>query len=266
MDDWIRLDSQGVADVAHDLIFEPGEWTAHDVPPIASDEVYGWLAQGVTLSAFDLEVASRTFRLTHTGLIDNDDVGICLCYVHGAIEMGGGLLHGGISMPIAGGELSPEGRRRLDLPGQNEQPDEGQSSNYFVYEAESDLFHNVGAQEADGWSANTVADVAGHMAYGPYATDWKGQQGQATFSLMVDNNTAQDGVILTLDIFDATTQESIAVREVMRTEFMDVFSYEPFMLPFDFAGREGHAMETRVYWHDLSYVRLDAVSVMMFSP
>ncbi len=31
------------------------------------------------------------------------------------------------------------------------------------------------------------------------------------------------------------------------------------------ASREGHALETRVWWHDISYVRLDRVT-MYFVP
>jgi hypothetical protein len=52
-----------------------------------------------------------------------------------------------------------------------------------------------------------------------------------------------------------------APRPVRRTELDVTMSYQPFSLNVDLGGRAGHAMETRVFWHDVSYVKLDRVTV-----
>ena len=89
------------------------------LPPLLSDDdmVLAWLDQPFTFSAFPDNVPGQTATLSHVGESDNADVGVCLCTVHGAVEMGGGLLHGGTSLPLTGGELSIEARRRLSFQG-----------------------------------------------------------------------------------------------------------------------------------------------------
>ncbi|MFH1436953.1 MAG: hypothetical protein ABIJ56_14690 [Pseudomonadota bacterium] len=36
---------------------------------------------------------------------------------------------------------------------------------------------------------------------------------------------------------------------------------QPFPPDADLSGRAGHAMEVRVWWHDIAFVRLDKVTV-----
>ena len=67
-----------------------------------------WIDQPLTLSPEAAFVPGLAVTLSHVGPSDNQDVGACLCAVHGAIEMGGGLLHGGShprgrSLPVPGG-------------------------------------------------------------------------------------------------------------------------------------------------------------------
>ena len=101
------------------------------------------------------------------------------------------------------------------------------------------------------------------MLYGPYATNWIGQQGTAVFQLMVDNNSADDLEVVVLDVFDATTGKILASRSVKRKEFAKPFSYQGFALPFQLGGVIGHKMEVRVFWKDVSYVKVDYVSVTL---
>ena len=84
---------------------------------------------------------------------------------------------------------------------------------------------------------------------------------QATFRLLVDNNTANDDPVVLLDVYDATTGSVLARREVRRREFQGAFRYQDLDLPFDLAGRAGHLVEARVYWHGTSYVRFDRLVV-----
>jgi len=225
-----------------------------------SDVVLGWSGQAMTLSEYPANVIGRAYTLSNVGPQDNRDTGFCFCYVHGGIEMGGGLLHGSRhsdGMAIPGGTTSYIAVRRLEIRHEDPLPPPFER----VYEAETDLMHIVGRAEADGWSAATGPDQAGHMAFGPYATDWPEEPLTATYRLMVDvaNNSQEE--VVTVDIFDATTSEILLSRPLLRNEFPANFQYQDFSVTFDMFGRSGHRMEARVYWHDISYVRLDKITV-----
>jgi hypothetical protein len=207
----------------------------------------------VTLSGFPAHVRGRAFTLGNHGPDDNGDSGFCLCVVHGGVEMGGGLL----SMPVPGGQLSSLARRRLTVHHEEDVP----APRQWVYEAEGDLMHGLGRPEADGWAAATGLDDAGHLAFGPYARDLGDGPRTATFRLMVDVADAREETVVTLDVYDADADQILAALDVPRSAFGAAFAYRDFALDFDLAGRAHHAIETRVYWRDISYVRLDRVVV-----
>lgn len=135
-----------------------------------------------------------------------------------------------------------------------------------TYGAANDLRHNFGRADADGWSAATALDEKGTMLYGPYATDWNGASAQATFHLMVDNNSADDLPVATIDLYDSTAGEILAIQDIHRKSFTGTMTYQDFSVSASIAGRTGHALETRVYWHDVSYVRVSGVTVTITPP
>lgn len=253
---WIRPEQADLYDSKHGFQLFKSTWNDHQVEPASADEVYGWVGQPIALSQYPEEVAGQTARLDHVGPSDNDDVGFCLCAVHGGLEMGGGVLHGGISLPIGGDSLSIEARRRLTLPGAT------LTAQSYVYEAEGPaLSHATGKAEPDGWSANTTDHPAGHMIFGPYATDWVGATGTAHFQMMIDNHDANSEEVLTLDIYDASAGVIVASLGVNRDDFASPFTYQTFSLPFSLVGHVGHAMETRVYWQAKAFIQVDKVTV-----
>jgi len=245
------------------LQLTPDVWNdLSSLVPVDRDVLIGWIDQPVSLSGVADYGSGVSVTLSHVGEIDNADVGACLCTVHGGIEMGGGLIHAGISLPIAAGASTVEARRRLTLHADGPGP----TVHAQVLEAETALAHGVGRLDGDGWQAATGPDAAGHMAYGPYATDWGGGAGEAVFSLMVDNNTAADDLVVTLEVNDATADRIIASRPVHRHELRAASTYQRFAVDFDLGGRTGHRMETRVFWHDVSFVKLDKVTVNLADP
>lgn len=129
----------------------------------------------------------------------------------------------------------------------------------LVFEAERDLAHGLGRAEADGWSASTATDARGHLSYGPYTNLVPAGARQATFRLLLDDVTANDDVVLTLDVFDATRGQVLTRRELRRREFQAALAYQDFTLSF--TATSGHLLEFRTYWHDTSYARQDRVSV-----
>jgi hypothetical protein len=254
---WMRPESNGFFDSNAGISLEAGVWNYYNAPVAAGDVIFAWLDQPFGMSAFPDEVPGQTAILSHVGLSDNADVGMCLCKVHGGIEMGGGLIHGGTSLPIDGGQTSMEARRRLELPGENSYP------KTYSYDAVDDFLHAIGNEEDDGWAAATGFHDAGHMIYGPYTSDWCGFTGEANFSLMVDNNTADDFLVVSLEVYNSTTGQIIANRPVTRTEFVAPFVYQSFSVPFDATNCSDDAMELRVYWTDLSYVKVQTISVLL---
>ena len=131
----------------------------------------------------------------------------------------------------------------------------------IIYQAETGLSHAIGRLDADGWSASTALDSANYLSYGPYATTWGGGDVSADFILMVDNNSADNQTVVTLDIVDATTGTVLATRDVTRREFKGVMTYQQFVLQTSLSGRSGHAMEARVHWKDRAYIRLDKIDI-----
>jgi len=253
---YIRVDEQNVnLDWGRTINVTAGDWIALPDEPHGADVVLGWARQPVTLSAFPDYVRGQSFTLSNHGEGENGDSGMCLCTVHGAIEMGGGL----ISEAVAGGALSPMGRRRLTLRHEVDAPTRFERT----YQAESDLQHHAerGRADADGWSANNTDDTEGHLLYGPYARDWPGVAMQADFRMLIDFVDSREEVVATIEVYDADADEILASRDVRRVDFNAAFAYQDFSVDFDMSGRQGHRMETRVFWARTSYMRVDRIVV-----
>jgi len=237
-----------------------GSWTRLPNTVPTQDIVLGWSGQPMSLSPYPANVNGRAYTLSNEGPRDNRDTGFCLCYVHGGIEMGGGLLHGtrhGDGMAIVGGTTSYVAVRRLQIRHEDPVP----QPFHRIYEAETDLSHTVGQSDTDGWIAQTVPDQPGYMAFGPYAMDWPEDTLTVTFRMMVDVADNRSETVVTVDLFDATAGQIVSIRPISRNEFSQNFQYQDFTVSIDMIGRLGHSMETRVFWHDISYVKLDRVTV-----
>ena len=78
---------------------------------------------------------------------------------------------------------------------------------------------------------------------------------------MIDSVGERAERLMTLDVYDAQTDEVLARRALERGDFNAPFAYQDFSLDFELSGREGHRMEARVHWHDRSYGRLGALTI-----
>ena len=164
-----------------------------------------------------------------------------------------------MSDPIPGGTSSPLARRRLTLHHEADPPARFERT----YQAEDDLQHHDdrGRRDQDGWSANTADDDAGHLLYGPYATDWPGTTMQVEFRILIDVVDSREEVVATIEVYDADQGEFLAQRDLRRADFLAPMTYQDFALEFEMEGRVGHRMETRVFWRDISYKRVERVVV-----
>ena len=254
---WMRPATRGFVESQTGISIEADAWN-HYTPLLSDDDmVLAWLDQPFTFSAFPDNVPGQTATLSHVGESDNADVGVCLCTVHGAVEMGGGLLHGGMSLPLTGGELSIEARRRFELPGTLNYPQTR------TFDPVNELSHSFGSSNDNGWSANTAEHSPGYLLFGPYTSEWGGFLVSVAFDLELDNVDADNGQVVTIDINDATTDEIIATRIIRRSEFNQPFQLQTFSVEADLRDRPGHIFEARIYWHDISYVRVDALTATL---
>ncbi|MGS2739902.1 hypothetical protein [Sinomicrobium sp. M5D2P17] len=125
----------------------------------------------------------------------------------------------------------------------------------------SELSHNTGRLESDGWLCQTGIDEANqHMIYGPYDTSLPGGPNVAEFRMKVDNNTANDDPIVDIDVRNATTGQVLASQTITRTQFPVAGNYTNFTLPFTIPA-DNQSTELRVYWHGTSYTKVDWVGV-----
>lgn len=131
----------------------------------------------------------------------------------------------------------------------------------WAWEAEDDLYHQIGRANpfGDGWSADVSADNSGYMVYGPYSTAIAAGDNTASFELLVDNNTANNALVVTVDVYDATAQQQLASRQITRREFGAAWTYQVFNL--DYTQTAGHSTELRTFWHDQSFVAEGTVAV-----
>lgn len=257
-DSWFQPHINGFDDHNHGISLHAGQWNNHQTQPLEGDEVFGWIAQPFSIGALPLQIAGRSAMLSNIGVSDNDDVGICLCSVHGGIEMGGGLLHGDISLPITGGQSSIEAIRRIDFGGSMT------ANQQYSYPAQ-ELSHQVGRTDGNDWLATPSEHTEGRLIYGPYTTEWQGDAGEGIYILSIDNNIGNSETVLTIDVYDATADEILSAREIKRTDFSLPSTLQEFRLSFDHRNRNEHIMETRVYWHGNSTVRAASVIVDMWS-
>lgn len=118
--------------------------------------------------------------------------------------------------------------------------------------------HVTGRLEADGgWSTN-VLDPRDYVQYGPYSTTIPVGDNIATWKVMLDNTTADNGLVFRLEIVDATTGGTILTqRDIKRKEFKQPYRYEYISLPFNLpVSRAGHSIEMRMWSYGNSYIKI----------
>ncbi|MCP4350867.1 MAG: DUF4382 domain-containing protein [Desulfobacterales bacterium] len=134
--------------------------------------------------------------------------------------------------------------------------DDGNSQNKWIFPA-IDLHHNIGRTDNacgsnEGWSANTSDDSKGYMTYGPYINSIPEGEYRVYFKLMVDNNSADNLVVATIEIYDFTADIILKKKEIRREEFNAPFKEQTFSLSYDH--KYGHKYEFRTLFHKTSYV------------
>ena len=134
----------------------------------------------------------------------------------------------------------------------------------YVFEAETDLVHQVGRLDGDGWSANVGQDDRGFLTFGPNFTEHGGGPLQATFRLMIDVREAANVRVCWIQVWDADANQSLALREIHRQDFLHSWTYQDFSVGF--VATAGHRLQFRTYFLDQSYVKIDHVRLRSSGP
>ncbi len=94
----------------------------------------------------------------------------------------------------------------------------GPGPDSWDYDAATELNHQVGRAEADGWSVRVGDEREKYLCFGPYATEIGAGPRVARFTLMLDNVSFDDAKILTIDVADASSGAVLAQADLTRSE------------------------------------------------
>lgn len=124
-----------------------------------------------------------------------------------------------------------------------------------AFNGQTDLIHEVGnAWSTDAWEAHP-GEGSAYLAYSPFQTGWSGPN-LASFSLVTDDNS--DGTVAaTIDVYDGTADAVLASRNLLRNDWSSTHTYEIFSL--DFNATASHQIQLRVYFHNSTYLRINAI-------
>jgi hypothetical protein len=130
------------------------------------------------------------------------------------------------------------------------------------WEAEGpSLSHATGHLDGDGWLCQTGIDAPNlFMIFGPYDTSLPPGPNTAFFRLKIDNNTADNAAMVSIDVRDNTNGAILASRTLTRQQFSIAGDWVTFALPFSIPAA-GHAIELRVFWMGGAYIKVNWVEV-----
>lgn len=128
------------------------------------------------------------------------------------------------------------------------------------YQSQSaSMYHQIGRPDGYDWSASVALDPPGYLIYGPYDTKYGEGRHTAWYYLMIDNNTANNDVVATLDVVTNYGGTVLARRDIRRQEFTAANQWQWFT--FDFFDTCFGNVETRLYWADRAYLKVGGVYV-----
>ena len=117
----------------------------------------------------------------------------------------------------------------------------------------SNVYHLIGRPDGSDWYASVGLDSSGFLSYGPYDTKWGVGSHVAGWFLLIDNNSADNGVVATIDVVTNYGQRLLARREIRRQKFTAPYLLQLFNLNFENPNFE--PTEVRIYWHDIAYIK-----------
>jgi hypothetical protein len=116
----------------------------------------------------------------------------------------------------------------------------------------SDFTHPIGNPNGSAWETY-VTDGPGYMTMGPRSRFLPLGTSTATFTLAVDNNSADNGPVLRLEAIDINSNQILASRLVRRQDFLVPGMGQDFDLSFE--QKAQGRIDLRVYSYGSSYIK-----------
>ena len=110
-----------------------------------------------------------------------------------------------------------------------------------------------------GGKAIKATTREGFLSFGPYVEGLPSKPLDVYFSLQVDNNTADNRHLITVDIYDSFNQQIWAVKDITRREFPAAGEFVLFKLSFTPPAQS--RLEFRIFYRGYSYVAADKIVV-----
>lgn len=121
------------------------------------------------------------------------------------------------------------------------------------YSSVGNFYHQIGRVDGYDWSANVAQDSSGFLSYGPYDSGY-GSGHHVVYHLMwIDNNTANNDIVATIDVVGRSGQMLLARKDVRRMDFTAAQTWQWIVIEFDDPCWE--SIEARIYWHDRAYIK-----------
>ncbi len=127
-------------------------------------------------------------------------------------------------------------------------------------EYDEQLSKQIGRRDGSTRSANVAQDAAGYLTFGPYITRLPADTYQATWRMAIDNVTANNEAVVTIDVYTIDTNTVLATRTITRQEFAQANVFQDFTLNFTYS-TPGNRLEWRTNWFDNSYLKVDYIEV-----
>lgn len=110
-----------------------------------------------------------------------------------------------------------------------------------------------------GGKAIMATNITGFLSHGPYVPVAPSKDLVAEFSLYIDNNTADNNKIVTLDAYDQTHNRVLKQMVVRRCQFPKAGEFTVFKMPF-WLPKEAN-MEFRIFYNGSAYVAADKITL-----
>jgi hypothetical protein len=127
----------------------------------------------------------------------------------------------------------------------------------------SSSFHRTGsATSATSWGVGSDSP-SDFLTYGPYTTLFKHGTYKASFKLRLDNVKADNLPIGSIEVYDSSSQQSLAKKDFHRQNFAAPMVFQDFDLTFSVA--DSSVLEFRVFYYGYSYLEHAQTSVVQIS-
>lgn len=112
-----------------------------------------------------------------------------------------------------------------------------------------------------GGKAIRATTTEGFLCYGQYKKGYPTVPLQALFSVLADNNSADDRYILIIDVYDHASDRVLGKRVISRKDFPKANEFCLFTFNFTPPSKDSN-MEFRIYYMGYSYILADKIAII----